>query len=394
MIEAQDHALEARALLGAAQNIYGVLAALQILSEVFYWQGDFDQADQLNRQILAEADEAAWGESMLDDQGIAALGLANSAYEQNDLDNAGQRAARALELGRQRGNELLQAQAAIRLALIQAAMGNLERGRELLRSLAAEVQNRAWLREVQDAQALLSIRANEIASLDWWLTLIAADIGPAPGVEMGGNTAREKPSILPVQKEREAFTLARLHIAAGKPRAVFEALTGWQADAARLGRVRSQVEALCLEALAHHANLDQVQAVQALTQALRIGQARGFRRLFLDEGAKMAGLLQSVLPTLPNRSLGLYASTLLHSFSPELVSGQAGPGVPALVEPLSQQELRVLRLLAGGLSNAEIARELVVSINTVKTQVKSIYRKLNVNSRYEARQVARELNLL
>ena len=64
------------------------------------------------------------------------------------------------------------------------------------------------------------------------------------------------------------------------------------------------------------------------------------------------------------------------------------------MEAISQQELRVLRLLAAGLSNADIARELIVSTNTVKTHVKSIYRKLNVNSRNEAREVARELKLV
>jgi LuxR family maltose regulon positive regulatory protein len=65
-----------------------------------------------------------------------------------------------------------------------------------------------------------------------------------------------------------------------------------------------------------------------------------------------------------------------------------------LVEPLSRQELRVLRLLVAGLSNADIAQELVVSANTVKTHVKSIYRKLDISSRDEAREVARELRLL
>ena len=65
-----------------------------------------------------------------------------------------------------------------------------------------------------------------------------------------------------------------------------------------------------------------------------------------------------------------------------------------LVEPLSEQERRVLRLLAAGMSNPDIARELVVSVNTVKTQLQSIYRKLNVNSRAEARAAARRLNLL
>ncbi len=64
-----------------------------------------------------------------------------------------------------------------------------------------------------------------------------------------------------------------------------------------------------------------------------------------------------------------------------------------LVEPLSAQEIRVLRLVAAGRSNPEIARELVVSVNTIKTQVQSIYRKLNVNTRDEAREAARELDL-
>ena len=64
------------------------------------------------------------------------------------------------------------------------------------------------------------------------------------------------------------------------------------------------------------------------------------------------------------------------------------------MEALSQQELRVLRLLVAGLSNADIARELVVSTNTIKTHVKSIYRKLSVKSREEAREVARALKLI
>lgn len=65
-----------------------------------------------------------------------------------------------------------------------------------------------------------------------------------------------------------------------------------------------------------------------------------------------------------------------------------------LIEPLSPQEERVLRLLAAGLSNPEIAEELIVSRNTVKTQVQSIFRKLDVHSREEAGDVARQFHLL
>ena len=68
-------------------------------------------------------------------------------------------------------------------------------------------------------------------------------------------------------------------------------------------------------------------------------------------------------------------------------------GVP-LAEPLSPQERRVLRLLAAGLPNADIARELVVSPNTIKTQLQSLYRKLAVGNRQDAVSAARELDLL
>ncbi len=70
------------------------------------------------------------------------------------------------------------------------------------------------------------------------------------------------------------------------------------------------------------------------------------------------------------------------------------PVAASLVEPLSPQEQRVLRLLAAGLSNAEIAQQLIVSVNTIKTQLKSIYRKLDVRSRDDARSAARDLDLL
>jgi LuxR family maltose regulon positive regulatory protein len=366
-------ALEARALLGAARNIFGVLATMIILIEVFYLQGEMELAEQLCRQVFDEAVEAA-GESMLDDQAMAALGLGNIAYEQNDLERAGQHARQALDLSHRRGNEILESQATIRLAYIRLAQDGPDGALELVKSLAAKIQNPALLREIQSSQADISIRANEITSLDWWLSLVQSD-----------------QNVPPVQREREAFTLARLFIVKGKTGEALETLNGWQAHAAENGRVRSQVEAACLEAMAHYAKNDQKKAEKALMHALSIGQGKGFRRLFLDQGVQMAALLQAVLPALTDRALSLYATTLLHAFGPELFSDQ---GYTALIEPLSQQELRVLRFLVAGLSNLDIARELVLSTNTIKTHVKSIYRKLNIKSREEAREVARELRLL
>jgi LuxR family maltose regulon positive regulatory protein len=375
ILEAQDSALEARALLGAAQNIFGVLAATQFLAEIFYWQGELEESEQLNRQIQSEA---VGDESMLDDQGIASLNLAHVAYERNDLDQAEHFGARALALSQQRANEMLQVQAAIRLANIHTAKGDPLAARELLKSLEAKIQNPAWLREIQNAQALVSIRANDTSALEWWMKIISA----------------EDQNAFHLQKEREAFTLARFRIAERKTKEALHLLKQWYEDAVQNGRVRSQVEALCLEALAHHADANLSEAAKLLTKALTISQAKGFHRIFLDEGMRMAASLQATLPTLPNRTLNLFAATLLHSFSSDVTSHIPATSSMVQLEALSQQERRVLRLLSAGLSNADIARELVVSANTIKTHVKSIYRKLNVNSRNEAREVARELKLL
>ncbi len=138
VLDAQDLVLEARALLGAAQNIYGVLAALQLLGEVFYLQADLEQTQQMNEQILADA---VGDVSMLDDQGIAYLSLANIAYERNELEQAEQFARRALDLAKQRANEMLQVQSTIRLAHLCSARGDMKGAHELLKAMEAGIHN-------------------------------------------------------------------------------------------------------------------------------------------------------------------------------------------------------------------------------------------------------------
>ena len=110
----------------------------------------------------------------------------------------------------------------------------------------------------------------------------------------------------------------------------------------------------------------------------------------------MATLLRAVLLEIREEAPTAYLRSLLLDFAAlQTKQNDRRPPSPALLfEPLSPQEQRVLRLLTAGRSNPEIAQELVVSVNTVKTQVQSIFRKLNVKNRWEAREAARRLKLL
>ncbi|MBI4943905.1 MAG: helix-turn-helix transcriptional regulator, partial [Actinobacteria bacterium] len=129
-------------------------------------------------------------------------------------------------------------------------------------------------------------------------------------------------------------------------------------------------------------------ALAPLGRALALAGPEGYVRLFLDEGPPLAALLRAAAEHGPGSG---YAVHLLAA------GGADAPRTPArqgLVEPLSDRERDVLRLLATELSGPEIAAELVVSLNTVRTHTKSIYAKLGVNSRRAAVRRGQELDLL
>ncbi len=370
--------IESRALWSAAQNIHGRLAATQLLGEAYAWQGEFEQASQIYRQVLTEAVGA---ESMLDDQAAALHGLAGIAYERNDLGAAEEQASSALELATRRSQEELIVRTSVLLARIVNAGGKQAQARERLHALVARTTQPRLLREVLAWQARLALAAGDMTTVQHWYASYGE---PLPGVPR-------------TQQEQETLLIARIRIAEVKPDAALALLETWRADARKYRRTNSELEILLLKALAYAAQSDQVRATGTLVRALKLAKPKGYRRIFLDEGEPMARLLSSVQPQLKGNPLAIYVTLLLRAFAStravESVSSKVVVRSP-LLEPLSAQEQRVLRLLAAGLSNPEIAQELVVSTNTIKTQVQSIYRKLDVNNRDEAREMARELNLV
>jgi len=160
------------------------------------------------------------------------------------------------------------------------------------------------------------------------------------------------------------------------------------------GRIGSVIEILILQALAHQMKKNILAAITSLERALRLAEPEGYMRIFLAEGASMAKLIRKVdargfLPS--------YTRKLLSAFDqdqPGMEEKTAPSASPSLVEPLSQRELDILRLFKTELSGPEIAQEFVIALSTVRTHTKSIYSKLNVNSRRGAVKRAIELGLL
>ena len=196
-------------------------------------------------------------------------------------------------------------------------------------------------------------------------------------------------------REYEHVTLARALLARYRSERLLSAgqqalelLERLRAAAEAGGRTGSVLEILVLQALTHQARGDLAAALRPLERALALAEPEGYVRMFLDEGPPMATLLAAAAQ---RGTAPAYVRRLLAGAGdrPTRPTGAAG-----LVEPLSDRELDVLRLLAGDLAGPDIARELVLSLNTVRTHTKNIYAKLGVHDRRSAVRRATELDLL
>jgi ATP/maltotriose-dependent transcriptional regulator MalT len=196
-------------------------------------------------------------------------------------------------------------------------------------------------------------------------------------------------------REFEHVTLARLLLAqyATEPAPPFldqaSGLLERLLQAAEAGaRTGSVIEILVLQALAHEAQGDNAAAHDSLRRALTLAEPEGYVRIFVDEGQPMASLLRAVAK---EKIAPSYVRRLLTAMSKAEDTAVVQQG---LIEPLSERELDVIRLLGTDLDGPDIARELVVSLNTVRTHTKNIFAKLGVNNRRAAVRRAQELDLL
>ena len=201
----------------------------------------------------------------------------------------------------------------------------------------------------------------------------------------------------PAWTAQEDLIRARVRLAQGRAQAALAVLKRWRAPLEAAGRHDLAAELALVEALAYQAEAQWPQALRALSRALALAEPAGCVRLFLDEGPPMVTLLERYAATQSPRP---YVQGLLAAFpgreaaTPKSLNGHASNGqAEPLLEPLSAREAEIVRLLAAGFSNPEIAARLSLSVNTVRWYVKQLYRKLDVHNRTQAALRARALNL-
>jgi LuxR family maltose regulon positive regulatory protein len=362
-----------------------------LLAMVRRAQGRLREVVQLSTQVL---DSTTHGDRTMPLSGafLAYLLLGLTQCEQNDLDAAEHTLTQCAKLAGEYQVTTYEILAQFYLGQVRCARGDLAGALQFVEqaeAAGAYYLSPLNLREFEGYRAMLWLKQGNLPSATRW----------AEHYEHAGDSAR--PQFTAYDYDR--FALAQTYMAQGQSDAAYTAVARLLHDAEATNHGRFVIWALVLQALILQAQGDTAAALGPLERALALAEPEGYVRVFVDEGARMAALLAQVAHG--QAPVAQYAAKLLATFprtegqglrTEWNTSGDSvlSPQSSALVEPLSARELEVLRLLAEGQDNAEIARTLVVAVSTIKSHINHIFSKLGVGNRLEAVLRARRLDLL
>ena len=369
---------ECMAGLRRAGHIADTFGCAIALADIRRTQGRLGEAMRTYEQALQRASEQ--GGPVLRGTADMYVGMSEVHRERDDMPAATQQLLRSQDLGEHLGLPQNRYRWRVAMARIREAEGDLGGALDLLNEAEHLYVGDFFpnVRPVPALRARVRVAQGELGEALGWAR------------ERGLSVADD----LSYLREFEHITLARVLLA----RYTAERAERSSQEATRLlerllraaeegQRTGSVIEILVLQALAHQARDDIPAALASLRRAVTLAEPEGYVRIFADEGPPMASLLraaakQGITPSYVRRLLAAINKT-----------EDSTPASQGLIEPLSERELDVLRLLGTDLGGPDIARELVVSLNTVRTHTKNIYAKLGVNNRRAAVRRAKELDL-
>jgi LuxR family transcriptional regulator, maltose regulon positive regulatory protein len=357
-------AVAQRAGLGSLQ-----LACLSQLALLHAMRGELDEAFRLGTNALAGAEQHGWASSVQAAGGYLALAWVH--YYQDDLGVASRYAGQAAAASGAAWQPMTLA-VAILQARLQRARGDLTGSLDTI--AAARQTLSGW---------------SPPTHLWRWLVLTEAELRSEAGQPQSADALHKSHDDSGPLLGGEAVVLARLHLSEGDPAGATATLASCLDGTAAGGFLLVPAEAWLLDALAGDALADHDRAAASLERALGLAEHAGVRRSFLDAGAPARSLLARYRQRVP--AFWSYLDELLQA-SAESARVTIPP--PRLIEHLTERECTVLRYLPSLMTYEEIAGDLYVSLNTVKTHAYGIFRKLGVTGRRQAVRSARELHLL
>jgi LuxR family maltose regulon positive regulatory protein len=376
---------EAGRLSEAGDNLSGALYAHNNCGALLISQGQLSEAERVYREALRIARDRK-GE-LLPITGQIYIGLGRLLYEWNRLDEA----ARCLDEGRKRAETggVHLADIFMTLARVHYAARDVEAMRRAIdaaaRSSAMQGISAAFMAQAELEGARLELAQGDVAAAVRWAK--------------GANLDTAQPTSW---RENEYLTLARVLIAQGMAERALSLLESLHRAAS--GRAGSLIEILVLQAIALRASGKLDEALGCLKKSLALAEPADYVRVFVDEGEPLAALLHQVYQgsKKQRRWQADFSREYVERLLLELRSGKndqdnSAEAIEAndrLVEPLRTRELEILRLIAAGHSNQEIAAKLFVAPSTIKWHVKNLYGKLNVGNRAQAIARAQQQKLL
>ncbi|WP_165452241.1 response regulator [Paenibacillus thalictri] len=260
---------------------------------------------------------------------------------------------------------------------IQQALGNPGRASELLEQLKAQIDspdNELFMRSIEAEEACLSLRQGSRSYAQEWL-------------QRCGLSHTDEVSLYRVQ---EHLALARVLAACERMEDALYLLERLNPLLSKEGRLRDRIKALILQSVILH-RLGRTEAALAqLEIALQLSEPEGYIRSFMDEGAGMEALLAGYLKQQQGSGLKNPRPVSLAYVKQLLQALRVTPDAEQQPHNLTVQELKIMQLISQGLSNKEIALRLNITSETVKSHIKNVYKKLEVNNRVQALQRAAE----